>query len=76
MIGRSLFSLLLKGDQEEPDVSLELRDLALNSMAVEIRAWREQVFGSHISVLQMMAMETLEALSRRAAEELAMKYQG
>lgn len=45
MIGRRLFSWLLKADQEEPVVSLELRDLGLNSMAVEIRAWCEQVFG-------------------------------
>lgn len=68
--------MLLKADQEELDVSLELRDLGLNSMAAEIRAWCEQVFGSDISVLQMMALGTLEALGRRAADELAVRYQG
>lgn len=76
MIGRRLFLLLLKADQEEPDVSLKLRDLGPNSMAVEIRAWCEQVFELDISVLQMMALGTLEALGRRAADELAVRYQG
>lgn len=44
---RGLFSLLLKVDQEEPDISLRLGDLGLDAMvAVEMRAWWKQVFGS------------------------------
>lgn len=76
-IGRRLSSLLLKADQEEPEISLGLGDLGLDSMvAVEMRAWWKQVFGSDISVLQMMAMWTLEALGKRAADELIVKCQG
>ncbi|KKY31144.1 putative polyketide synthase [Diaporthe ampelina] len=76
-IGRRLFSLLLKADQEEAEISLGLGDLGLDSMvAVEMRAWWKQVFGSDISVLQMMAMWTLEALGKRAADELIVKCQG
>lgn len=75
-IGRKLFTLLLKTDQE-PNIALSLVELGLDSIvAVEMRAWWKQVFDLDISVLQMMAMGTLEALGKRAADELANKYQG
>lgn len=75
-IGRKLFTLLLESDQE-PNIALSLAELGLDSIvAVEMRAWWKQGFGLDISVLQMMAMGTLEALGKRAADELANKYQG
>lgn len=75
-IGKRLFSLLLKADQE-PDISLGLGTLGLDSLvAVELRAWWRQVFELDISVLNMMSMGTLEALGARAVDELASKYHG
>lgn len=78
-IRRRLFSLLLKVDQEEPDISLGLGDLGLDLMvAVEKWALWKHVFGSDISVLQMIAtsMGTLDALKKRAADELTNQYLG
>lgn len=76
-IRRRLFSLLLNVDQEGPDTSLGLGDLGLDSMvAVETWPWWKQVFGSDISVIQMIAMGTLDSLEKRAADELANQYQG
>lgn len=73
-IGRQLFSLLLKTEQT-PDTKMSLSDLGLDSMvAVELRAWWKLVFGLDISVLEMLVMGTLEALGKRATEELASKY--
>jgi aryl carrier-like protein len=73
-IGRQLFSLLLETEQT-PDTEMSLTDLGLDFMvAVELRAWWKLVFGLDISVLEMLAMGTLEALGKRAAEELASKY--
>ncbi|KAI9692847.1 MAG: Type I Iterative PKS [Bathelium mastoideum] len=70
-IGKKLFVLLLKPDQE-PNIALGLSDLGLDSMiAVEMRAWWKQAFGLDISVLEMLGMGTLEALGKRVAEELA-----
>lgn len=74
-IGKKLFALLLKPDQE-PTISSTLADAGLDSMiAVEMRAWWKLAFGLSISVLDMLAMGTLEALGKRAADELADLYQ-
>jgi aryl carrier-like protein len=75
-IGRKLFSMLLK-TEEEPNITLGLTELGLDSMvAVEMRSWWKMVFGLNITVLDMMAMGTLEALGKRVAEELAAMYDG
>ncbi|KAI1329792.1 hypothetical protein F5Y16DRAFT_417350 [Xylariaceae sp. FL0255] len=75
-IGKRLFVLLLKPDQE-PDIALELSDIGLNSLvAVEMRAWWKSELGLTISVLEMMAMSTLLALGEKAAKELADQYDG
>lgn len=75
-IGQWLFSLLLQADQEEPDILLGVGELGWDSVvAFEMRPWWKLAFGSDISVLQMMATGTLEALGKRVADELA-KYQG
>lgn len=71
-IGKKLFMLLLRSEQGDPDITLGLTELGLDSMvAVEMRAWWKQAFGFEISVLEMLAMGTLDALGKRAAEVLA-----
>ncbi|CAG8974567.1 hypothetical protein HYALB_00004363 [Hymenoscyphus albidus] len=73
-IAKKLFALLLKEDQE-PDITAGLVELGLDSMvAVEMRAWWKTVFGLDISILDMMAMGTPEALGKRASNELADIY--
>jgi NAD(P)-dependent dehydrogenase (short-subunit alcohol dehydrogenase family) len=69
-IGRHLFGLLQKSD-EEVNISMTLTDLRMDSMvATEMRAWWRQVFGFDISTLDMLAMGTLDALGKRATERL------
>jgi acyl carrier protein len=70
-IGKRLFALLLKPD-DEPNVALGLAELGLDSLiAVEMRSWFKQVFALDISVLEMLAMGTLEALGNKVASKLA-----
>lgn len=71
VIGKRLFSLLLKPEQE-PNITSSLEDIGLDSMiAIEMRSWWKQAFGLNISVLEMLGMGTLEALGERVAKELA-----
>ncbi|RYP11915.1 hypothetical protein DL765_007558 [Monosporascus sp. GIB2] len=73
-IGKKLFALLLKPD-EDPNIALSLAELGLDSLiAVEMRAWWKQVFGLNISVLEILAMGTLDALGKKAADQLAEIY--
>lgn len=66
-IGKKLFDLLLKPD-EEVNISLPLVDLGLDSLvALELRAWWKQVFGTDITVLEMLGMGSLDALGQHAA---------
>ncbi|CAG9990503.1 unnamed protein product [Clonostachys byssicola] len=70
-IGKKLFALLLKPD-DEPSLTAGLAELGLDSLiAVEMRAWFRQVFGLDISVLEMLAMGSLGAMGRKLAEKLA-----
>ncbi|KAI0868539.1 hypothetical protein GGS24DRAFT_207312 [Hypoxylon argillaceum] len=70
-IGKKLFTLLLKPDQQ-PDITMSLSEVGLDSMvAVEMRAWWKLTFGLDITVLDMLAMGTLEALGKRLTEEMA-----
>ncbi|KAH7372241.1 putative polyketide synthase [Pyrenochaeta sp. MPI-SDFR-AT-0127] len=69
-IGKKLFDLLLK-PQEDLNTSWALVDLGLDSLvALELRAWWKQVFGFDITVLVMMGMGSLDALGQHAAEEM------
>ncbi|KAF5025548.1 hypothetical protein F66182_2356 [Fusarium sp. NRRL 66182] len=73
-IGKKMLAMLLKSN-DNIDISQSLTELGLDSMiAVEMRAWWRITFGSDISVLEMLGMGTLEALGKRAAEELAVSY--
>ena len=69
-IGKSLFRLLLKSE-EDLNTSLSLIDLGMDSLvAIELRAWWRQVFGFEISMLELRGMGTLEALGQHAADGL------
>lgn len=73
-IYRKLSSLLLK-KEEEPNLALSLSELGLDSLlAVELRAWLKHVFAVEVSVLEMLAMGTLEVLGKKIAERLADMY--
>ncbi|KAI1873220.1 uncharacterized protein JN550_003473 [Neoarthrinium moseri] len=75
-IGKKLCALLLK-PEDEPNIGLGLTELGLDSLvAVELRAWCKRVFAVDISVLEMLAMGTLEALGKRIAEQLADMHGG
>jgi aryl carrier-like protein len=70
-IGKKLFALLLKSDQEEPSLSWPLIDLGLDSLiAIELRAWWRETLGFDISTLEMLSTATLFALGQRAASGL------
>ena len=75
-IGKKLFSLLLK-PEEDLNTSLSLIDLGMDSLvAIELRAWWKQALGFDISILEMRGMGTLEALGQHAAEGLIADIQG
>ncbi|KAI1173516.1 fatty acid synthase S-acetyltransferase [Nemania sp. FL0916] len=70
-IGRKLFSLLLKPAHEEPNTTLPLVDLGLDSLlAIELREWWRVTFGVDISTLEMLGTGSLDALAQRAVERL------
>lgn len=70
--GKRLRALLLQCDQaDDVDISMSLSELGLDSMAaVEMRSWWKQTFGSNISVLERLGRGTLEALGRRAVDDV------
>lgn len=68
-------TLLLLKKEEEPRLALSLSELGLDSLvAVELRAWFKHVFSVEVSVLEMLAMGTLEVLGKKIAELLADMY--
>jgi hypothetical protein len=74
-IGKRLLGLVLRPVDDEIDVSLSLAQLGLDLMvAVEMRAWWKQMFGLDLSVLEMLSMDTLEALGKQAARSLQELY--
>ncbi|KAH6858814.1 hypothetical protein BKA58DRAFT_346728, partial [Alternaria rosae] len=74
-IGRKLMGLVLRGGDDEVDVTMSPAQLGLDSMvAVEMRAWWKQVFGLNLSVLEMVSIGSLEALGKLAAEGLGAMY--
>ncbi|RSL89606.1 hypothetical protein CEP51_001128 [Fusarium floridanum] len=69
-IGNKVFGLILK-DAENLDTSLTLQQVGLDSlMAIELRRWWKLAFGLEISVLELMATGTMEALGAVAAKGL------
>ncbi|KAF5023550.1 hypothetical protein F66182_4417 [Fusarium sp. NRRL 66182] len=67
-IGKKLFNLLLK-PQEDLNTSMPLVDLGLDSLvAIELKAWWKQVFAFDISVLEMMGKGSLDVLGQHAAD--------
>ncbi|KAI0096719.1 fatty acid synthase S-acetyltransferase [Nemania sp. FL0031] len=70
-IGKKLFSLLLKPAHEEPNTTLPLVDLGLDSLlAIELREWWRVTFGVDISTLEMLGTGSLDALAQRAVARL------
>ncbi|KAK6950125.1 hypothetical protein Daesc_008451 [Daldinia eschscholtzii] len=73
-IGKKVFSLMLKSE-DDLDISLTLAQIGLDSlMAIELRRWWKQVLGLQISVLEIMASGTLEAMGGVAAKGLKDKF--
>ncbi|CAG8955553.1 hypothetical protein HYFRA_00009507 [Hymenoscyphus fraxineus] len=73
-IGKKLFQLLLKPDQEL-NTAMTLVDLGVDSLlGIELRQWWRQVFGFDISVLEMLGTGTLDALGKFAAKGLAKEF--
>ncbi|KAI0593381.1 hypothetical protein F4775DRAFT_607795 [Biscogniauxia sp. FL1348] len=73
--GKKIFSLLLKAD-EEPDITVGLSELGMDSLiAIDMRTWWRQTLGFDISVLEMLAMGTLEALGKKGADGLLALYE-
>lgn len=69
-IGKKIFSMMLK-EEEDPDTGLTVQQIGLDSlMAISLRRWWRHVFGLEISVLEIMAAGTLEALGTMAARTL------
>lgn len=69
-IGKKLFDLLLK-PEDDLNTSLPLVDLGLDSLvALELRVWWKQVFSFDITVLEMLGMGSLDALGQHAATEM------
>ncbi|KAI0012628.1 hypothetical protein F4779DRAFT_614355 [Xylariaceae sp. FL0662B] len=69
-IGKRVYSFMLK-PIEEVDISLSLVDVGLDSlMAVEMRRLWNQMFGTTISVLEIMSLGALENFGKLAAQGL------
>ncbi|KAJ3541377.1 hypothetical protein NM208_g4643 [Fusarium decemcellulare] len=75
-IGSKVFSLMLK-NAEDLDTSLTLQQVGLDSlMAIELRRWWQMAFNFEVSVLELMATGTIEALGVVAAKGLKQKLGG
>ena len=76
-IGKRLFSLLLRSEDEEINIKMNTADLGLDSLiAVELRTWWKTSLGVDVTVLEMLSMGTLEALGKFAAEKLLLVLDG
>lgn len=72
-IGRKVLSFMLR-DEADLDTSLTLKQIGLDSlMAIELRRWWKQAMGLEISVLEIMATGSIEALGSVAAQSLKAK---
>ncbi|CAG7555684.1 unnamed protein product [Fusarium equiseti] len=69
-IGKKVFSLLLK-PVEDLQTASSLSELGMDSLvAIEVRQWWKTIFQFDISVLEMMAMGSLDMLGEHAAKGL------
>ncbi|KAK0112802.1 hypothetical protein ONS95_014533 [Cadophora gregata] len=69
-LGKRVYTFMLK-PVEEVDISLSLVDVGLDSlMAVELRRLWNQMFGTTISVLEIMSLGALENYGKLAAKGL------
>ena len=67
-IGKKVFSLLLK-PEEDLVTWCSLPELGMDSLvAIEVRQWWKSVFEFDISVLEMLGMGTLDALGEHASK--------
>ncbi|KAG5979866.1 Type I Iterative PKS [Claviceps digitariae] len=70
VIGKKLFELLLK-PQDEVKTNMPLTDLGLDSLlALELRAWMRQVFSFDMPTLKLMSISSLDLLGQYIADEL------
>lgn len=61
-------------DEADLDTSLTLKQIGLDSlMAIKLRRWWKQAMGLEISVLEIMATGSIEALGNVAAQSLKAK---
>lgn len=75
-IGRKLFSLVLRSD-DEIQTSASLADLGMDSLvAIEMRSWWRATFGFNISMLELLGMGNLDALGEHAADGLLKALKG
>ena len=76
-IGKQIYSLMLKPEDEGIDLTCSLMSLDMDSLiAIEIRNWWRQNLGLDISVLEIMNARSIEDLGRTAFEGLKTKYGG
>ncbi|KAJ5740086.1 Acyl transferase/acyl hydrolase/lysophospholipase [Penicillium manginii] len=69
-IGKKVFSLLLK-PEEDLVTWCSLTELGMDSLvAIEVRQWWKTIFEFDISVLEMLGMGTLDALGDYAVKEM------
>lgn len=75
-IGKKIYSFMLK-PEDDLDISLTLSQIGLDSlMAIELRRWWKLALGLQISVLEIMATGSVEALGLLAAQQLQALYLG
>ncbi|PSN69566.1 polyketide synthase [Corynespora cassiicola Philippines] len=69
-IGRKLFALLLRQD-EDLNIVVPLSQLGMDSLvSVELRAWWRQALGFDITTMELLGMGNLHALGKHAAKVL------
>ncbi|KAJ5761957.1 Acyl transferase/acyl hydrolase/lysophospholipase [Penicillium nucicola] len=75
-IGKKVFSLMLK-PEEELLTSCSLSDIGMDSLvAIEVRQWWKTIFGFDISAMEMMGMGTLDALGDHAVKGMLKLFHG
>lgn len=73
-VGRRVFKLMMR-DEQDLQISSTLVEIGMDSlMAIELRRWWKQAFGTEVSVLEIMGSGTLEELGKVAAEGLKKKF--
>ncbi|EUC27751.1 hypothetical protein COCCADRAFT_110874 [Bipolaris zeicola 26-R-13] len=78
-IAKKIAIMLLRplGDEDDSkiDTSRSLLDVGLDSLvSIEMRSWWRTIFGTEITILQMLGAKNLIALGERATEGLKAKY--